>query len=112
MIYVASPYTHKEAEVRHTRYELVRDYTAKMMQAGKPAYSPIAYCHDIAIRHKMPTDALFWEKFNTAFIRVSSEVHIFRVTGWDRSTGVAMEIKLAEQLSIPLTYSEEYPGPV
>lgn len=101
MIYFASPYTHTAKTVEAKRFEVIRAVTARACAAGYPVYSPIMHCHEMALAHKMPTDWEFWKRYNTAFVRIASEVWILTLEGWELSKGVKYEMELAHNLFIP-----------
>lgn len=106
MIYIASPYSHPDLEIMQLRFEQVRDWTCALIAStGLPLFSPISYCHDLCVKHDLPKDAKFWYEFNLAFISRSSEMIVLKLSGWDSSLGVAGEIKLAEELNIPVNYA-------
>lgn len=103
MIYFASPYTHESKAVERIRFTVIREVTARACIAGHPVYSPIMHCHEMALAHKMPTDWLFWKKYNTAFVRKADAVWILTLEGWEQSKGVKYEMDLAHNLFIPCT---------
>lgn len=100
-IYVASPYTSPKRTETEARYIAVRDYTAKLIQEGYPAFSPIVHCHELACFHNLPTDFEFWKKYNFAMLRGASELQVLALPGWEASIGVQGEIAFAEELNLP-----------
>lgn len=102
MIYLASPYTHREAYVRYQRYVAARTALAAMLRSREWAYSPIVHCHDLARVHDMPTDAEFWKDYNFYMLGRSTELRVLQLTGWDISVGVGMELSEAKRLGIPI----------
>lgn len=101
MIYIASPYTHKSREVEHKRFLAAQEITAKALIAGHHVYSPIVHNHELNRVHGMPTDAIFWKAYNTAFLRLASQLWIITIEGWTDSKGVLYERDLAHRLNIP-----------
>lgn len=101
MIYVASPYSHKDPAVMKERYEQVKAFTAHLMRQGLPAYSPIVHGHDIASSHELPTDWEFWQQHCLAMLRRADKMIILRLDGWDQSTGVQAELDFCASCSIP-----------
>lgn len=101
MIYFASPYTHQDKKVEVQRFVSIRAVTAKACAAGYPVYSPIVHCHELALAHELPTDWVFWKRYNTSFVRKASEVWILTLEGWELSKGVKYEMELAHDLFIP-----------
>lgn len=102
MIYVASPYTHPDADVRHERYLLVRDYTADLLKAKVNAYSPIVHCHDMSIECGLPFTADFWENYNFDMIRRCDGLIVLTLDGWEKSVGIKGEMACAGEERIPV----------
>lgn len=105
-IYLASPYSHKSEEVKHKRFLIINKYAAKLMREGNIVFSPISHSHPIAIDHKLPGDWEYWQKSCEAFVSVCKSMVVLKLDGWEVSTGVQAEIKLAQELNIPITYIE------
>ena len=55
MIYLASPYTHHDPEVRLERYRAVCRAAAGLIRQGRVVFSPIAHSHAIT-EHGLPGD--------------------------------------------------------
>lgn len=101
--YLAGPYSDSPA----TRYEQHLDATAALVLADIHVYSPILSCHDMAIKHHMPTDAKFWENFNFTFVERSRGVIVLALKGWERSKGTRGEIAHAQKHGLPIWYLDE-----
>lgn len=86
-IYVASPYSHADPEVREERYLRVMEYTAFLIRQGHIAISPIVYGHEMAKRFVLPTDAQSWEIFNYSILDDCDCLHLLKLEGWDKSLG-------------------------
>lgn len=106
MIYLASPYSHKDPGVVWERYRAVAKYTVKCLRAGEVIFSPIVYCHQLAIQFGLEGGWEFWKKLDTVFISGSSEVRVYKLSGWGTSVGVTAEIAIAVELGIEVTYQE------
>lgn len=106
MIYVASPYSSPEPTVRDQRFRLARKYVAHLLGKKIPAFSPIAYCHDISQLYNLPTDAGYWHHVNEQFLRVSESMHVLCIPGWENSVGVQYEIGFMTARDRPITYIE------
>lgn len=104
LIYIASPYSNVIDEVRVENYRIVSELTAKMAAEGHVVFSPITYGHHLTHFRHMPTDWLFWMNFCLTFLAKCDEMIVYKIPGWDFSTGVREEIKFCEQNSIPITY--------
>lgn len=107
MIYIASPYSHPDSEVREARYKAAQKKNAEMLNLGLFAYSPIAHAHPIALEHELPTDFDFWREFNFDMITLAEELHVLTLDGWELSKGVKGEIEYAESLGISVVYIGE-----
>jgi hypothetical protein len=107
MIYLASPYSHPDKEVRHDRFVAACVYAGSLMQKNKHVYSPIAHTHPIAELCELPTGWEYWKEFDTIMLRVCSEVRVLCIPGWKESKGIAAELEMARGMGLPITYSEE-----
>jgi hypothetical protein len=107
MIYLASPYSHPNPAVVQQRFEKTRKVTADLMLRGVPVFSPIVHCHEIANLYEMPTDAAYWETYNTAFLRKSDMMYVLTLDGWKESLGVTQEIGLAKTLRLTIVKVNE-----
>lgn len=92
MIYLASPYTHKSFTVMHDRYLETKAFVATHIKRDKLLFSPIVYCHEMARRYNMPTDADFWWNFNRGFLLRAHSLWVLQIDGWQKSKGVRQEI--------------------
>ena len=54
----------------------------------------------------MPSDWEFWKNFCLSFLEKCDEIMVFKMEGWDKSRGVAEEIKFAEEKGIKVTYKD------
>lgn len=104
MIYLASPYSHKDPIIVDTRVKLTMQCTASLIRKKLFVWSPIVHCHEMAKLYGMPTDAAFWMEYNFDFIRHCEAVYVFKIHGWDTSLGVTEEINVAKALFIPVRY--------
>ena len=104
MIYLASPYSHKNKAVEELRYRYTEAHVAMLLANGNMIYSPIVHCHHLATNHTLPTDAKFWQRYNYHMIELADELHVLKLGGWDSSVGVAGEIAKAKEIGIPVHY--------
>lgn len=105
MIYLASPYTPPDPEIREARFHAVCRQTAEMLRSGIQVFSPIAYTHALA-KHGLPVEWAFWEEFDRAFLARCWEVWGLKLDGWQESVGVQAEIKLAQELGKAVVFVE------
>lgn len=102
MIYVASPYSHPDPEVRKGRYLMAMRYAMQLMVVEKVvAFSPIAYGHQFAAVFACDYDYKTWQDFNDHMLGNSTEMHVLAFPGWEESKGVMHEIAFAAERGIP-----------
>ncbi|MCX7428986.1 MAG: DUF1937 family protein [Planctomycetia bacterium] len=94
MIYLASPYSHRDAGVRQERFEAACRTAAVLIRQGKTVFSPIAHSHAIC-RHGVPLDWRFWQRHDRRYLDVCDEVVVLMLDGWRESVGVQAEIAIA-----------------
>jgi nucleoside 2-deoxyribosyltransferase len=104
-IYLASHYSHPDADLRTLRFQQVCEIAGKMID-GLVVFSPIAHTHPIAELCDLPTDWDYWQKYGEAMILASCKVIVACIDGWRESKGVTAEIEIAHQHSIPVEYLE------
>ena len=85
------------------RYEAVEEYTAKLMNEGKVAFSPIVHCHHMSINHDLPKTFDFWENWCIGMLDKATEVHLLCMDGYLDSKGVKSELAYSDELGIPFT---------
>lgn len=102
MIYLASPYSHKDPAVMAERAEAVAAAAAHFMRQGHIIYCPIAAWHWVALRHDLPKDWPTWRKLDFGFVRHAREVWVLALDGWDTSVGVTAEREMAVLLGLPV----------
>lgn len=105
LIYLASPYSHQDPEVRQDRYEQACQAAADLIGEDVFVYSPIAHTHNIAL--KMPSKPLsfsYWQNFDFRMINACDELMVRRLDGWEDSVGVEAEIEYARKTGKPVSY--------
>lgn len=109
MIYLASPYSHPYEQIRHRRYIGAREFVYDALTKRIPVMSPIVYAHQFARDFGMAIDAASWMFFNEQFLILCDEVWVLRLQDWEKSVGVAQEIRMAEELDMNVTYVDPMP---
>ena len=102
-IYLATPYSHKQQNIRRDRFNAVNEVAAKLMRDGNLVFSPISHTHPIAEAGGLPKDWEFWEEYDKTFIEWADEVYVFMQEGWAESKGVTAEIEIAKETNKPIT---------
>ena len=102
LVYLATPYSDPNPEVQEKRFREVNKVAAQMMGKGLHVFSPISHCHPIALAGDLPKDWKFWEAYDKVMLQACTKLVVLMQEGWQRSTGVANEIKIAIELGIPV----------
>jgi hypothetical protein len=107
MIYLASPYSHPDQAVVEQRVLQTMEvfHNLCLYHTDKAVFSPILQCHETAKKFKMPSDAKFWQDYNTGFLRIATTVVVACLPDWEQSLGVKQEVELALQLGIEVEYA-------
>ena len=94
-LYLASPYTHADAEVRQLRFDAVCKAAASLMASGRVVFAPIAHSHPIHLHGLNATDHEFWKAQDRPFLENCDSLGVLMLAGWDTSPGVDHEIQTA-----------------
>ena len=103
-IYLASPYSHPEPEMRVLRFNEACRVAGLLMKEGHTVFSPIAHSHAIEQTFDSIEPGPFWMKQDIPILRHADAVYVLMLDGWDKSKGVAQEVELAKQAMIPVEY--------
>src|SRR4051794_32448326 len=96
IVYLACPYTHPDAGVRHARFAAANEAAADLIRRGLIVYSPITMTHpiDLILAEDGATlGSEYWVAFDESFMIHCSEIVVLTIPGWERSSGVRREIK-------------------
>ena len=104
IIYLATPYSHPDPQIRLKRFETVNTVAAHLMNKGEIVFSPISHGHGIALQHELPTSWDYWEESCKSFIYHCDILYVLLVDGWQESQGVQEEIKVAKQFNKEIKY--------
>jgi hypothetical protein len=106
--YLAAPYTHSEHYMLVARFMLINRAAAKLMERGLYVFSPISHTHPIAESSsgKLPRGWQYWETFDRLILGACKRLIVLRLPGWETSTGVKNEIKIAEELNLFIEYTD------
>lgn len=106
LVYLASPYSDTDWQVRLNRFECACKAAAKLMSDGVFIYSPIAHTHPIALAGSLPPDFDFWAAYDRAILQCCKRMIVLRLPGWEQSKGVSAELVIAEELGITVEYMD------
>lgn len=101
-IYVASPYSHPDPEVRESRFQFVLRVCAVCVELGIPTYSPIVHFHPIdkVLNPTTSRSSDFWIPFWKPMLLNSSLLLILPFNGYNESVGIKEERKVADSANI------------
>ena len=108
MIYISAPYSHDSKDVIEYRAKVVQKYFEHLSLKGVVSITPIIVGHVLHGREsfsKIPYE--FWMNMTNEYLKYSSELHVIKLRGWDKSNGVKVEIDFALKNKIPIRYIEE-----
>lgn len=102
MIYLASPYTSPDRELKLRRVALVEEAIASLHYQNVVVYSPIVHWHYVAERLGLATDFKPWLTQNNGMMDAASVVGVLRIDGWEASKGVCHELRYAALSNTPI----------
>jgi len=87
------------------RFVLAERATAQLFSKGIKVFSPVVYCHRLAIVYELPKDYSFWRSFNQTWIDWATEFMTLMLDGWKESKGRAAEMYYALEEDKELSYA-------
>ena len=108
LVYLAVPYSHADPKVVQDRVSKVNQVAARLMREGIIVFSPISYCHPLAIAENLPTDWKYWQEYLEAYMHCCHKLIVLKLDGWETSVGVSAEIKIARELELEIEYMENF----
>jgi hypothetical protein len=104
LIYLACPYSHADEKVMHDRFIAVNKIAARLMKEGKYIFSPISHTHPIKLAGDLPPGWDYWEGYDRRILSTCDRIIVLKLDGYQQSTGVQSEIKIGEEMGIPVDY--------
>lgn len=89
------------------RFLRINKVAAQLMARGEYIYSPISHTHPLAEAAQLPRNWEFWKGYDRCMLSRSQKLYVLTIDGWAQSTGVNAEMKIAEELEIPIWYITE-----
>jgi hypothetical protein len=104
LIYLASPYTHPDIYIMEKRYLEAVKAVNYLMNQGKIVFSPIVHNHPVAVTYGLPRGWDYWKKYDGVILKACNELMVYQMNGWQYSKGIEGELKIANELKIPISY--------
>ena len=100
LLYLATPYTHKDPRIIEARYFNVTQMTANIISNFDViVFSPITYSHYLA---EYMSEDFDWYTFDLGILDKCDYLGVLKLKGWDISEGVQLEIDYAKDNDIPI----------
>jgi hypothetical protein len=106
--YLAVPYTHAHAVIREERYQKVNSMAAHLIALGWHIFSPISHTHSIAADNDLPLGWDYWQEYDRAILEICTHLIVYTLDGWNTSAGVRGEMAIAQELSLPILYVDQF----
>lgn len=104
-IYLASPYSHPNKDVRDARFREVTKLAANLFNKHDYVFLlPITQGHLLAEIGNIASDFERWETQSLGMLAVCDELWVVKMDGWKESKGVRAEIEFARHHLIPIKY--------
>lgn len=101
-IYLCMPYSHPDEDIRISRFRMVNQLAAMLIEKGFNVLSPISHSHPIAEYMDNHNDSNFWVNLDAQWIGCCDEMFVANHPDWRSSRGIAKEIRIARDLGIPV----------
>lgn len=102
LVYLGTPYTKYECGIDSAFIDACK-LSGKLLQLGVHIYSPIAFCHPVAIHTGIdPLDHELWLSVDHAIMGKSDAMVIGMLPGWDKSFGVEYERRFFHAANKPI----------
>ena len=107
LVYLGTPYSHPDPKVREARFQKVNKVAAKLMASGFHVFSPISHSHPIALAGDLPISWDYWSEYDRIMLSCCEMLVVLELEGWEESTGLTAEIRIARELGIHIVYMKE-----
>lgn len=112
MIYLATPYSHPNPQVRESRVEGVTFIAGVYWRKRIAVFSPITHIYPIKRMNGTEGDSLpiidphlsLEMRFDLHILSVCGSLYCVKFDGWVTSVGVSIELDFASRVGIPITY--------
>ena len=105
LTYLTCPYSHPDHYMMVARHLLVNRFAAKLIgEDGRFVFSIISHLHPITDEGALPHGCEFWECHYKKMIGCCDDLLVLCLPEWETSTGVQAEIKIAQEMEMPIDY--------
>ena len=106
IMYLASIYSLDNAspELRKERARIATYVAGQLIKQGHVVFSPLTHNAPLEDQFDLPTSWDFWCQFDATFLLRCDKLMVLTLDGWERSVGIAGEIRLAKIHNIPIEY--------
>lgn len=105
-VYLATPYTKYPWGIDAAAYDAAK-VAGRLMNMGVHVFSPIVHAHAVSAAAGIdPVDHAFWMNIDVAHMNKSDALLVCRMTGWQDSQGVNMEIKEFTRVQKPIFFMD------
>lgn len=106
-IYLASPYSSNEQSVREYRYRMALEFTSAHLTHGRTIFSPIVNGVSLSGTGNHLWGFVHWKDYDLSFLKYwATKLWVLCLDGWKESEGVQREIRMAEELNLPIKRME------
>lgn len=102
LIYLAAPYSGSKEQIEQRIKEFCK-VDALLMKDGYFTVSPLLK-HFTLEYANLPGTWEYWEEYSTQLMMQCKAMIIIKLDGWQESSGVAGEIRIAERNKVPIIY--------
>ena len=104
LAYLATPYSDNNPEIMEERFLKVNKVASILISNGEIIFSPISHTHPIELAGNLPGTWQFWDEFDRTYLERCYRLYVLMIDGWEKSTGVNAEIKIAKELGLEIIY--------
>lgn len=106
LIYLASPFSHKDELIMKMREEQISTIAAKLtLRYHQAMFLPITQSYRMRqLNDALGTSFASWKDIDLAAIEHCDQIWVVMMPGWKDSVGVQQEIKWAKYSKIPIKY--------
>ena len=107
--FLSVPYTHTDPKIEGQRLLLAQFISSKLSRDNRLVYSPVVHFATVSNKFGMPTTWAYWERLCIATIMNCNTLVCVKMDGWDISTGVQAELKVADDNGKSIHFLDPHP---